>query len=412
MTTETTEPAVQVVGQEPRTKTLRAALGDAYTNIRNGEVGYLPVILGLIVIVIYFQTANSNFLTAGNFVNLIVQMSGPTIIAIGVVFVLLLGEIDLSVAIVSGIGGVTMAEFLLHRTSVISGLIAIVLAVLVGVGIGLIQGLFVAKIGVPSFVVTLAGLLAWQGVLLLIIGEGGTVVIQNDTIFNLANYTFPNWAGWMIGLIAAGLFLLLRVGSFARRWRSGLPVGSPVLFVLRTAFVVVVILFVIYVCNQDRGFPLSGLIVVALIVVFTFIAERTTFGRHVYAVGGNTEAARRAGIGVDRIKITVFMLCSGLAGFGGVILASRLASVDPSAGGSDLLLDVIAAAVIGGTSLFGGRGRVLDALLGALVIYSVANGMGLLNYSAGVQFLVTGIILLAAVTVDTLSRRRLAVSGR
>ena len=175
---------------------------------------------------------------------------------------------------------------------------------------------------------------------------------------------------------------------------------------------VVVILFVIFVCNQDRGFPLAGLIVVALIVVFTFVAERTTFGRHVYAVGGNAEAARRAGIGVDRIKITVFMLASGLAGLGGVILASRLSSVDPNAGGSDLLLDVIAAAVIGGTSLFGGRGRVLDALLGALVIYGVANGMGLLEYSAGVQFLVTGIILLAAVTVDTLSRRRLAVTGR
>jgi D-xylose transport system permease protein len=409
-TTETTP--IEKVTTEQRTKSLGEALGDWWGALRGGEVGYLPVILGLVVIVVYFQAGNSNFLTAGNFVNLIVQMSGPTVIAVGVVFVLLLGEIDLSAAIVSGIGGVVAAEFLLNRTGVASGLLAILIAMATGVGIGLLQGIFIAKIGVPSFVVTLAGLLAWQGVLLLIIGEGGTVVIQNQTIFNLANYSFPDWAGWLIGGIAIALFLLPRVGGYIRRYRAGLPIGSPVLFVLRSAFVVAAIIAVIAVCNQDRGFPLAGLIVIALIVIFTYVAERTTFGRHVYAVGGSAEAARRAGIGVDRIKLSVFMLASGLAGLGGVILASRLSSVDPNAGGSDLLLNVIAAAVIGGTSLFGGRGRVIDALLGSLVIYAVANGMGLLEYSSGVQFLVTGIILLAAVTVDTLSRRRLAVTGR
>jgi D-xylose transport system permease protein len=407
-----TEAGAPVIGKEPRTQSLGQALREQWNGIRGGEVGTLPVILGLIVIVIYFQIGNSNFLTAGNFVNLIVQMSGPTVIAIGVVFVLLLGEIDLSAAITSGIGGVVAAEFLLDRTSVIAGLFAILLAIGAGVGIGLVQGTFVSRIGVPSFVVTLAGLLALQGVLLLIIGEGGTVVIQNETIFNLANYNFSDTEGWIIAGVAAALFAGVRIGAFAVRWRAGLPVGSVALFAFRVGFVVAAILIVMAVCNDDRGFPLAGLIVVALLIVFTFVAERTTFGRHVYAVGGNAEAARRAGINVARVRLAVFMLASGLAGFGGVILASRLSSVDPNSGGSDLLLNVIAAAVIGGTSLFGGRGRVIHALLGALVIYSVANGMGLLEYSSGVQFLVTGLILLAAVTVDTLSRRRLQATGR
>jgi D-xylose transport system permease protein len=407
----TTEAGAPVIAPEPRTQSFGEALREAWNGIRGGEVGTLPVVLGLLVIVVYFQIGNSNFLTAGNFVNLIVQMAGPTVIAIGVVFVLLLGEIDLSAAITSGIGGVVTAEFLLDRTGSGWGVVAILISIAAGVGIGLVQGTFVAKIGVPSFVVTLAGLLSLQGVLLLIIGEGGTVVIQNQTIFDLANYNFSETAGWLIGGIVAGLFAAVRIGSFIARWRAGLPVGSPVLYLMRAGFVIAAILLVIAVCNRDRGFPLAGLIVVALVVIFTFVAERTSFGRHVYAVGGNAEAARRAGINVARVRIAVFMLASGLAGFGGVILASRLSSVDPNAGGSDLLLNVIAAAVIGGTSLFGGRGRVIHALLGALVIYSVANGMGLLNYSSGVQFLVTGLILLAAVTVDTLSRRRLQATG-
>jgi D-xylose transport system permease protein len=408
----TTEAPRVEVATEPRTQSVAEGLRQRWNDIRGGEVGSLPVILGLLVICIYFQASNSEFLTAGNFINLIVQMAGPAVIAIGVVFVLLLGEIDLSAAITSGVGGVVMAEFLLNRSGVGAGVVGIFIAIAVGAGIGLVQGFFIVKVGVPSFVATLAGLLIWQGVLLLVIGEGGTVVIQNQAIFDVANYIFPHWAGWLLAGLAAGLFVLFQAGGYVRRWRAGLPVGSPVLFAVRTAFVVAVILFVIAVCNSDRGFPLAGLILVGLIVVFTFIAERTAWGRHVYAVGGNAEAARRAGIGVDRVRWSVFILASALAGLGGVILASRLLSVDPSAGGSDLLLDVIAAAVIGGTSLFGGRGRVTSALLGSLVIYGVANGMGLLNYSAGNQFVVTGLILLAAITVDTLSRRRLAVTGR
>jgi len=408
----TTEAPRVEVATEPRTQSVAEGLRQRWNDVRGGEVGSLPVILGLVVICIYFQASNSEFLTAGNFINLIVQMAGPCVIAIGVVFVLLLGEIDLSAAITSGVGGVVMAEFLLNRDGTGAGVVGIFIAIAVGAGIGLVQGFFIVKVGVPSFVATLAGLLVWQGVLLLVIGESGTVVIQNQAIFDVANYIFPHWAGWLIAGLAAGLFLAFQVGGYVRRWRAGLPVGSPVLFAARMAFVVAVIVFVMAVCNSDRGFPLAGLIMVGLVIVFTFIAERTAWGRHVYAVGGSAEAARRAGIAVSRVRWSVFMLASALAALGGVILASRLLSVDPNAGGSDLLLDVIAAAVIGGTSLFGGRGRVTSALLGSLVIYGVANGMGLLNYSAGVQFVVTGLILLAAITVDTLSRRRLAVTGR
>jgi D-xylose transport system permease protein len=408
----TTEAPRVEVATEPRIQSVAEGLRQRWNDVRGGEVGSLPVLLGLVVICVYFQASNSEFLTAGNFINLIVQMAGPAVIAIGVVFVLLLGEIDLSAAITSGVGGVVMAEFLLNRNSVAAGVLGIFIAIAVGAGIGLVQGFFIVKVGVPSFVATLAGLLTWQGVLLLVIGEGGTVVIQNQAIFDVANYIFPHWAGWLLAGLAAGLFVLFQAGGYIRRWRAGLPVGSPVLFALRTAFVVAAILLVMAVCNSDRGFPLAGLIMVGLIIVFTFIAERTAWGRHVYAVGGSAEAARRAGIGVDRVRWSVFILASALSGLGGVILASRLLSVDPGAGGSDLLLNVIAAAVIGGTSLFGGRGRVTSALLGSLVIYGVANGMGLLNYSAGVQFVVTGLILLAAITVDTLSRRRLAVTGR
>jgi D-xylose transport system permease protein len=407
-----TEAHAPEIATEPRTQSIQEALRQRWNDIRGGDVGSLPVLLGLIVICIYFQSANSLFLTSGNFVNLIVQMAGPTIIAIGVVFVLLLGEIDLSAAITSGVAAVVMAEFTLNRTAVGAGVLGILIAIAVGAGIGALQGFFIVKIGVPSFVATLAGLLAWQGVLLLVIGEGGTVVIQNSAVIDVANYIFPHWAGWLIAIIAVALYTLAQAGGYYRRWRNGLPVGSPPLFIAKLVLVDAAILAVMAVCNQDRGFPLSGLIMVTLIVVFTFLAERTAWGRHVYAVGGSAEAARRAGISVARVRWVVFILASALAGLGGVVLASRLASVDPNAGGSDLLLNVIAAAVIGGTSLFGGRGRVNSALLGALVIYGVANGMSLLNYSSGVQFLVTGIILLAAVTVDTLSRRRLAVTGR
>ncbi len=364
------------------------------------------------MIVVIFSSKNENFLTAGNFVNLMVQMAGVTTIAIGVVFVLLLGEIDLSVGFVSGVAGVTAAKLVLPDANQTSAFVAIAAALLVGAAIGLLQGTIVAKIGVPSFVVTLAGLLAWQGVVLLAIGEGGTVVIQDQRILDIANRFLSDRTGWILAGVAITLYALTKLLGIVGRRRAGLPSGSLVVVAAKLVAFAAAIVAVITVCNRDRGFPLVGVIVAALLVFWTYVAKRTGFGRHVYAVGGNAEAARRSGINVDRVRIAVFMLCSTMAAFGGIILASRLFSVDTNAGGGTLLLDAIAAAVIGGTSLFGGRGEVKSALLGALVIVSVANGMGLLGLSAGLQFLVTGLILLAAVTVDSLSRKRLAAVGR
>jgi len=395
--------APQSVGQAAR---------DFWSGLRAGDLGSLPIIFGLLVIVVIFSSKNENFLTAGNFVNLMVQMAGVTTIAIGVVFVLLLGEIDLSVGFVSGVAGVTAAKLVLPDANQTSAFVAIAAALLVGAAIGLLQGTIVAKIGVPSFVVTLAGLLAWQGVVLLVIGEGGTVVIQDQRILDIANRFLSDRTGWILAAVAIALYALTKLLGILGRRRAGLPSGSLAVVAAKLAAFAAAIVVVVAVCNRDRGFPLVGVIVAGLLVFWTYVAKRTAFGRHVYAVGGNAEAARRSGINVDRVRIAVFMLCSTMAAFGGIILASRLFSVDTNAGGGTLLLDAIAAAVIGGTSLFGGRGEVKSALLGALVIVSVANGMGLLGLSAGLQFLVTGLILLAAVTVDSLSRKRLAAVGR
>ena len=391
--------------------------------MNSGDLGTIPVFFALILITIFFQLKNSNFLSAGNFNNLIVQMAGLAILAMGVVFVLLLGEIDLSIGYASGIGGVLAAEMVLQGSRFylpnimlgsyhLRGVIAIAIAVMVGAIIGLLQGVFVAIIGVPSFVVTLAGLLIWQGVLLQIIGDGGTVVIQDNAINDTANYFFDHRVGFILAAAASVFFAVSAIVRWGTRKR--LAVASEQLWLVIVKIVAFTLLsfFIVHVCNHDRGFPLAGLILILLVVAWTYLSERTVFGRHIYAVGGNAEAARRAGINVPRVKILVFMVSSAMAAFGGVILASRLASVSPDAGGGTLLLDAISAAVIGGTSLFGGRGTVRSALLGALVIGSVGNGISLVGYAAAIQYMVTGLILLAAVTVDTVSRRRLASAGR
>lgn len=397
----------------PAPQSIGAAVRGWWVKLRAGDLGSLPIILGLLLIVVIFQTKNSNFVTAGNFVNLIVQMAGFTVIAIGVVFVLLLGEIDLSIGFVSGVCGVITAELVLDGKSYqVPGLVAILAAVALGALIGLVQGAIIVKVGIPSFVVTLAGLLAWQGVVLLVIGNGGTIVIQDSTVIGVANEFFSDVVGWILAAVAIAGYGLVQVSGTIRRRRAHLPIGSPLLIALRVLAFAAAAITVIAIVNRDRGLPVVGVIVVVLLVFWTYVASRTRYGRHIYAVGGSAEAARRAGINVDLVRITVFMISSMMAAFGGVILASRLYSVDTQAGGGPLLLNAIAAAVIGGTSLFGGRGYVKSALLGALVIASVANGMGLIGLSSGMQFLVTGLILLAAVTVDSLSRRRLAAAGR
>jgi len=381
--------------------------------LKAGDVGSLPIIVGLALIVAFFYSKNENFLAAGNFTNLMTQMAGVTTIAIGVVFVLLLGEIDLSIGYVAGVAGVVVAELQVPDGSwQLKGVLAIAVAVAVTALIGGLQGSFVAYVGVPSFVVTLAGLLFWQGVILYVIGDAGVIVIEDNTINNVANYFFSDRAGLLIAAIATTLFAATTLAGVVGRRRHGIRTDNIFLAVAKIVFVGAVIFGAVIWANRERGFPLAFVIVLILLIFWTWVAERTTFGRHVYAVGGNAEAARRSGIDVSRIRLYVFMISGLMAGFGGVILAARLNSVDLNAGGGTLLLDAISAAVIGGTSLFGGRGRVLSALLGALVISTVGNGIDLLGYSSAIKYMVTGAILLAAVTLDAVSRRRLERAGR
>jgi D-xylose transport system permease protein len=409
----TETPAVAV----PEAGIAENRLGDIarrrWEALKAGDVGTLPIIVGLALIVVYFHLKNENFLTAANFTNLMTQMAGVTTIAIGVVFVLLLGEIDLSIAYVSGVAGVIVAQLQIPDGSwEVKGVFAIGFAVAVTALIGALQGSFVAFVGVPSFVVTLAGLLFWQGVILYRIGEQGVIIIEDRRINDVANYFFTDRAGLTIAAIASALFAVATLSGVVGRRRHGIRTDNLVLVAAKVVFVASAVFGAVIWANDERGFPLAMVIVIIFLVFWTWVAERTTFGRHVYAVGGNAEAARRAGIPVARIRVYVFMISGLMAGFGGVILAARLNSVDLNAGGGTLLLDAISAAVIGGTSLFGGRGRVISALLGALVISTVGNGIDLLGYSSSIKFMVTGLILLAAVTLDALSRRRLAQSGR
>jgi D-xylose transport system permease protein len=383
-----------------------------WIDVKSGELGSLPIILGLVVIAIVFQSQNDRFLTAGNIENLIVQAAPYAVLGMGVVFVLLLGEIDLSIGYVSAVGSVITALLLLPDGNEVATPIAIGVAVLAGVGIGVLHGFVIAKIGIPSFVVTLAGLLIWNGVVLLLIGSRGTVTFQSKFIFDLANGFLSDSAGWILALAAIGLYGGLQLNELRVRRKAGLPHDPAAVYGLRIGFLAVCVLFLVWIVNQDRGVPYVLLIVVGLLLALTFLAQRTRFGRHVYAVGGNAEAARRAGINVDRIRIIVFAISSGMAAFGGIILASRLNSVDTNTGGGQVLLYSIAAAVIGGTSLFGGRGNVKSAVLGALVIYSIDNGLGLLSLGSGQKFVITGLVLLLAAGVDALSRRGRAQSGR
>lgn len=399
----------QLPPEEKRTSELADYASNYAKKLRSGDVGSLPIIIGLIVIATIFQLLNENFLTPRNFVNLIVQMAGITTIAIGVVYVLLLGEIDLSIGYVSAVAAVFMA-LRLREPDGWYWLAAMLAALSIAAIIGVVQGMIITRFKLPSFVVTLAGLLIWNGVVLILIGSAGTVVIQDDVIVGIANYFLPPVWGW---LAAGGTVLLFAVGlvNEVRSRRSrGVPTVPMPIVALQIILLALVAGVGVYVANLDRGVPLVGLIMLVLLVAFTFLANRTKFGRYVYAIGGNEEAARRAGISVDRIKVLVFMISSMMAGAGGIILASRLRSVDTAAGGGSILLNSIAAAVIGGTSLFGGSGKVISAFLGALVIATIENGMGLLNVSAGVKFVVTGSVLLVAVLVDALTRRGRAVS--
>ena len=396
---------------------LRAILRARWDAIRSGDVGSLPVIIGIVAIGLFFNSKTSIFFSAVNFQNLIGQMAGPTVIAIGVVFVLLIGEIDLSIGFLSGLAGVAVAYYQQAGTGHdYPGLVALALAILVGMVIGFTQGSIVAFLGVPSFVVTLAGLLICQGLILQILGTAGVIGIQDKQINDIANYVLSKNTGWIVAIVFAVGLAAAAFGSYFSRKRAGLPTGNILLTTARVVFFGGLAFAVVHVCNQAKpraGVPLVGLIVLFLVVLGGYVAGRTTFGRHVYAVGGNAEAARRAGINVKLIRILVFMISGAMAAMGGVILASRLNGISlESAGGGTILLDSISAAVIGGVSLFGGRGRVSGALFGGLIIGMIANGIDLVGYTDAIKLITTGAILLAAVTLDTVLRRRQAAAGR
>ncbi len=405
-----TEPAA--APGAPAGDTVSAYARRWVTDVKSGDLGSLPIIVGLVVIAIVFQIQNDRFLTASNFVNLIVQTAPYAVIAMGVTFALLLGEIDLSIGFVSGVGGVLTAILLTPDGNELPTLVVIAIVLASGVGIGTLHGLIITKLGVPSFVVTLAGLLAWNGVVLLLIGSRGTVILQNDFVIGLANDFMAPGTAWILMVLCVVLYAAVQLTRVRSREKAGLANDPIVITGLRIAGLALVLAVVVAVANQDRGVPYSGILVGALVVGLTYVLNRTRFGRHVYAVGGNAEGARRAGIDVDRVKIACFALCSFMAVLGGIILASRLRSVDTNTGGGQALLYPIAAAVIGGTSLFGGRGTMKAALLGALVMISIDNGLGLLGLSSGTKFVVTGGVLLLAVSVDSISRRGRAQSGR
>jgi D-xylose transport system permease protein len=394
------------------TQTVGAYARRWWIDVKSGDLGSLPIIVGLIIIAIVFQTQNDRFLTAGNFVNLMVQTAPYAVIAMGVTFALLLGEIDLSIGFVSGVGGVLTAILLTPDGNELPTFVVMVIVLAAGLGIGTFHGLIITKIGVPSFVVTLAGLLAWNGVVLLLIGSRGTVILQNDFVIGLANDFMDPGLAWILMIVTAALYALVQLARVRSRATAGLQTDPPIITALRIGGLAAALAIVVAVANEDRGVPWVAVVVGALLVFWTYILNRTRFGRHVYAVGGNAEAARRAGIDVDRVKIACFAFCSLMAVLGGIILASRLRSVDTNTGGGQALLYPIAAAVIGGTSLFGGRGTMKAAILGALVMLSIDNGLGLLGLSSGTKFVLTGGVLLLAVTVDSISRKGRAQSGR
>ena len=407
-----TAPSGAPAPSAPEGGGLAGAAREWWTDVRSGQLGSLPIILGLVIIAIVFQSQNDRFLTAGNFVNLIVQSAAYTTIAMGIVFVLLLGEIDLSVGYVSGVAGVIAAVLLIPDGNEVATPIAIALALGSGIAIGTFHGLIITKIGIPSFVVTLAGLIAWNGVVLLLIGSRGTIVLQDDFMIGLANDFLPEATSWILWVVAVLIYAAIQLNEVRVRRRAELEHDPLSLIGLRVGFLALILGIVVWVANEDRGIPYVFLLVGFFLLLWGFVLGRTRFGRYVYAVGGNAEAARRAGINVDRIKIMVFAICSFMAAVGGLVLASRLRSVDTGAGGGEILLYSIAAAVIGGTSLFGGIGHIKSALLGALVIASIDNGLGLLGLGSGEKFLITGGVLLLAVTVDSLSRKRQTQSGR
>jgi D-xylose transport system permease protein len=453
-------------GIDTTSRTTREAFGDYFAKVRGGEFGALPAIAGLIVLLIVFSGLSTYFLTINNLANLIDQGAGETIIAIGVVFVLLLGEIDLSAGTASGVcvavaalhlqsngnvlgamGGtfyyafiavlvITVVLAVIMRIWIGAGLalvgvillvsgfapnpwLEMLLAVCVGSGIGIVTGAMVAKIRIPSFVVTLAFFLAWNGVVIQLVGNQGTIPLRNSPVlYAVANGNLSVLASWILLIVAGGGYALVVLYRHFTRLRKGLVAQPTTMIMIKVAFVVVLGVLATWLLTLNRspnpltstisGVPYVVPIILVLMIVGSYVLDRTRYGRHIYAVGGNKEAARRAGVNVDKIRMSVFVICSSLAAVGAIVYSSKIGSVSGAAGAGNELLFAVGAAVIGGTSLFGGRGRVRDAVIGGAVLATVQNGLNLLGFQAATVNIVTGFVLLVAATVDALSRRRAA----
>ena len=399
---------------DPRLIADQPGLAGAWASFRRrlgqGELGSLPVLVGVAVIWAIFAIANPNFLTPGNLTNLVLQLAATGTISLGVVLVLLLGEIDLSVGAVSGVTAAVVA--VLNVDHGVAGWLAILIGLAAGAAIGALQGFWVTRFRIPAFVVTLAGLLAWTGAPLLVLGDTGTVNLTDSTIVGLANTFFIPLYAWLLALLVAAAYAAAKLLERRRRVAAGLPIPPLRTIVTRMVVLTAGALAAAAVLAADRGLPLALVIFTGLVALVDLLIRRTRFGRHVLAVGGNAEAARRAGIRVDNVRLVVFTLASTLAAAGGILAASRLFAVSQSSGASDTLLNAIAAAVIGGTSLWGGRGSAYSALLGGLVIFSISNGMDLLGVQSSTKFIVTGAVLLLAATVDAVSRRGRQAAGR
>jgi D-xylose transport system permease protein len=383
---------------------------DLMLRLRGGEPGALPVVVGLALIWSFFELQDTHFLTPRNISNLVLQVSVSGTIAVGLVFVLLLGEIDLSVGSVAGASAAVLGVLVVDQDW--PWWMAVIVMLGFGTLIGALQGAWFALLRVPSFVVTLAGLLIWLGVQLHVLGDAGTLNVFEPHITAIASTFLPQAWGWTLAVLAVVCLGGARLAENALRRQARMTARSTPILLVETGVIAALLFGAVAVLNSAYGVPTAGVLLFFLVMLFDWLARRTTFGRHVYAVGGQAEAARRAGIGVTRIRITVFALAGFLAAAGGLISTARLQAASTQTGGGTLLLESIAAAVIGGTSLFGGRGTVWAALLGALVIGSVSNGLDLVGQPADVKYMVEGAILLLAVTIDAYSRRRLTVTGR
>jgi D-xylose transport system permease protein len=399
--------------------TFREYAADQARRIRRGDSGTLPVLVGFVVIIVIFQTQNSNFLSSGNIVNLIQQASLFVVFGLAEIFILLLGEIDLSIGFNAGVGAAVTAELAAppHNQS---WLIAVLAGVAVCSLFGAMQGLIVTRLGVPAFIVTLAGYLGLQGVSLWLFDQdthavGGTISVTNKTLSGIVYSSLSPLAGWIVMIALVASYAALSLAAHVRRARAHLAAAPLALVLAKIVTLAVAGVLLVIICNRNRslslftslrGVPYVVLVVLALVIIYSFVLDRTRFGRYVYAIGGNAEAARRAGINVRSIRLACFVLAGFTAGIAGVVADSFLGSAQSNFNGGIYVLYAVAAAVIGGTSLFGGRGRMVHALIGGFVIAAIANGMFLLGLSSAAQEMVNAVVLVAAVTVDAVARRR------